>query len=102
MALTAFIYGAWIITKDSTFGETVRGYPTLMVVILFLGGSQLVAVGILGEYIGRMFDESKNRPLYFLNEYLRPAVDLAATGCNPRARAIPNCLPTTDPFSLGG
>ena len=79
VAAIAFLYGAWIIAKTLLFGEIVRGYPTLIVVILFLGGAQLVAIGILGEYIGRMFDESKNRPLYFLSAYLRPTVDLTAS-----------------------
>jgi glycosyltransferase involved in cell wall biosynthesis len=78
VAATAFLYGAWIIMKTLLFGEIVRGYPTLMVTVLFLGGAQLVAIGIVGEYIGRMFDESKNRPLYLLNAYLRPTLDLAA------------------------
>ena len=70
VAAMAFVYGVWIIAKTILFGEVVRGYPTVMVTILFLGGTQLVAIGILGEYIGRMFDESKNRPLYLLNEVL--------------------------------
>jgi glycosyltransferase involved in cell wall biosynthesis len=87
VAFTAFLYGAWIILKTLLFGEAVRGYPTLLVVVLFLGGTQLVAIGILGEYIGRMFDESKHRPLYLLNAYLRPTVDVAATGENGELRA---------------
>jgi glycosyltransferase involved in cell wall biosynthesis len=80
VAATAFLYGVWIIAKTLLWGEIVRGYPTLMVTVLFLGGAQFVAIGILGEYIGRMFDESKNRPLYLLNAHLRPGVDLAAAG----------------------
>ena len=47
----------------------MRGYPSLMVTVLFLGGVQLVAIGVLGEYVGRMFDETKGRPLYLLNNY---------------------------------
>lgn len=72
VAIGAFTYAAWIIYKTLAFGDPVRGYPSLMVVVLFLGGVQLVSVGILGEYIGRMFNETKGRPLYFTNEYLRP------------------------------
>ena len=75
----AFVYGVWIIAKTLFFGEVVRGYPTLMVVVLFLGGTQLVAIGILGEYIGRMFDETKNRPLYFLNAYLGHGLPVGTT-----------------------
>jgi glycosyltransferase involved in cell wall biosynthesis len=68
-AVAAFIYAGVIIAKTLLHGDPVAGYPSLMVVILFLGGVQLMTVGIMGEYIGRMFDESKNRPLYFLNGY---------------------------------
>ena len=68
-AIGSFIYSLIIVSKTLLYGEAVKGYPSLMVVILFLGGIQLVAIGIIGEYLGRMFDESKNRPLYFLKGY---------------------------------
>lgn len=68
-ALAAFVYAIIIIYKTLIFGDPVRGYPSLMVVLLFLGGVQLISIGILGEYIGRMFDETKNRPLYLVQEY---------------------------------
>ena len=55
--------------KTVVYGNPVAGYPSLMVVVLFLGGVQLFSIGILGEYVGRMFDETKNRPLYVLNSY---------------------------------
>jgi len=69
-AAGAFIYGAIIIMKTLLYGADMPGYPSLMVVILFLGGIQLIGLGILGEYIGRTFNEAKNRPLYFVDEYL--------------------------------
>lgn len=69
-AAGAFVYGAIIITKTLIFGADMPGYPSLMVVILFLGGIQLISIGIIGEYLGRTFNESKNRPLYFVDEYL--------------------------------
>ena len=72
IAAGAFAYGVFIIYKTLLYGDPVRGYPSLMVVILLLGGIQLVALGILGEYVGRMFEETKQRPLYLVNNYLCP------------------------------
>lgn len=69
ISVFAFIYMIWIITKTLLFGEPVSGYPSLMTVILFLGGIQLISLGIIGEYLGRVFNETKNRPLYFVDEY---------------------------------
>lgn len=65
----AFIFAVWIIFKTLYFGEIIQGYPTIMVTVLFLGGTQLIAIGILGEYLGRMFNEVKRRPLYLKNSY---------------------------------
>jgi glycosyltransferase involved in cell wall biosynthesis len=71
-AFAAFMYASRVIYKTLIYGDPVAGYPSLMVAVLFLGGVQLMTIGILGEYLGRMFDETKRRPLYFLNDY-RPA-----------------------------
>ena len=68
-AVAAFIYAAIIIYKTIMFGDPVRGYPSLMVVVLFLGGVQLMTIGIIGEYLGRMFDETKQRPLYLVQAF---------------------------------
>lgn len=71
-AMVAFGYGGFIIFKTLVYGETVRGYPSLMTVMLFLGGIQLMALGMIGEYLGRMFEETKQRPLYLLDETRPP------------------------------
>lgn len=67
VASVALLYGVFVIWKAMVFGDAVKGYPSLMAVILFLGGVQLISVGVLGEYIGRIFNEVKKRPLYLLN-----------------------------------
>ena len=65
----AFLYMVWVIIKTLIWNEPVMGYPSLMTVILFLGGIQLLSLGIIGEYLGRIFNETKKRPLYYVNVY---------------------------------
>lgn len=60
----SFLYGAWMIVDTLAWGNPVRGYPSILVSILFLGGVQLIGIGVLGEYIGRIYVEAKNRPRY--------------------------------------
>jgi glycosyltransferase involved in cell wall biosynthesis len=72
-ALSAFLYAGYVFFKTVTIGDPVRGFPTLVVVISFLGGLQLMAIGVLGEYVGRLFVEAKNRPLYLVEELHLPA-----------------------------
>ena len=67
-AMLAFVYGLWVVAKTLFWGDPVQGWPTMMAVILFLGGVQLIALGILGEYIGRLYLEAKQRPLYLISE----------------------------------
>ncbi|ASK27608.1 glycosyltransferase family 2 protein [Neisseria chenwenguii] len=66
LAGSAFCYGAWIVIRTLLFGSDVKGYPSLLVSVLFLGGIQLIGIGILGEYIGRIYQETKKRPRYLL------------------------------------
>ena len=68
VARMSFIYGFFIIARTLLYGDPVAGFPTLITVVLFLGGVQLLFLGILGEYLGRMFDETKGRPLYLVDE----------------------------------
>ena len=72
-ALLAFLLGLKVLLKAMLHGDPVAGYPSLMVVVLFLGGIQLLALGVIGEYIGRNYTESKQRPLYFIEEERLPA-----------------------------
>jgi polyisoprenyl-phosphate glycosyltransferase len=67
-ALLAFSYGAFVFWKAVVYGDAVRGYPTLMIVMLLMGGVQLVTLGVIGEYVGRTFNETKQRPLYYTNQ----------------------------------
>ncbi|MGY1458931.1 MULTISPECIES: glycosyltransferase family 2 protein [unclassified Luteimonas] len=68
-AVVAFAYGLWIILKALFWGDPVAGWPTMMSVILFLGGVQLMALGLIGEYLGRLYEESKQRPLYVVDTW---------------------------------
>ncbi|MDE7411930.1 MAG: glycosyltransferase family 2 protein [Paramuribaculum sp.] len=69
VSMCAFAYIIFTICKTIFYGEPVQGYPTLLCCILFLGGVQLIAIGIIGEYIGRIFMESKRRPPYIVSQF---------------------------------
>lgn len=69
VSLSAFIYIVVILVRTVIYGVDLAGYPSTMAVMLFLGGVQLLSLGIIGEYIGRIFNETKRRPLYFIEEY---------------------------------
>ncbi|HEU0152074.1 MAG TPA: glycosyltransferase family 2 protein [Arenimonas sp.] len=78
-ALAAFGWGVWIIIRTLVWDDPVQGWPSLMTVVLFLGGLQLVALGIIGEYLGRLYMEAKQRPLYLVRD-VRPFAAAPAGG----------------------
>ncbi len=65
-SLLAFLYAVYVFFKAILIGDPVKGFPTLLIVILLLGGLQLMALGIIGEYLGRVYIETKNRPAYYI------------------------------------
>ena len=69
VSLFAFLYMIYVFIKALIYGDPVQGYPTLVILILFLGGIQLLSLGIIGEYIGRIYNETKNRPGYIVREF---------------------------------
>lgn len=71
VAFLSLVYATVVLSKTLLYGNPVQGYPSLMVVVLFLGGVQLISVGVLGEYIGRIFNEVKMRPLYLVNQVMQ-------------------------------
>ncbi|MCP9830279.1 glycosyltransferase family 2 protein [Synechococcus sp. HJ21-Hayes] len=68
IALLALLYGAWMVLRTLLFGIDLPGYASLITAVLFLGGLQLIGLGVLGEYLGRVFEEVKGRPLYLVRE----------------------------------
>ncbi|WP_369790614.1 glycosyltransferase family 2 protein [Rouxiella sp. WC2420] len=68
VAAFSFVYGGWLILDTLAFGNPVKGYASIMASILFLGGIQLIGIGVLGEYIGRIYIETKGRPRYIIKK----------------------------------
>lgn len=69
VSLISFAYLIFVLIKTILYGDPIQGYPTIVILILFLGGIQLLSIGIIGEYLGRIFIESKKRPPYIVREY---------------------------------
>ena len=81
-AFSAFVYALFLLVKTLTIGDSVKGFPTLILTILILGGLQLMAMGIIGEYLGRLFMQSKRRPLFLMDEYIAPQDMASAAGAS--------------------
>ena len=69
VSLIAFLYLIFVVVRAAIWGDPVSGYPSMVSIILFLGGGQMLALGIIGEYLGIVYSETKKRPIYYVNEY---------------------------------
>src|SRR6266516_1092343 len=88
LAAAAFIFGVQILLETFVFGESVPGYPSVIVGLMVLGGVQLIMIGIMGEYIGKILSELKARPVYFVAEHtLKTAETAGASGEAPARSA---------------
>jgi glycosyltransferase involved in cell wall biosynthesis len=81
LALTALFFGSWIVLETLLYGKDVPGYPSLVVSVMVIGGVQLILIGVLGEYIGKLLSEIKGRPVYFVAEH---SVKRASESAKPR------------------
>ncbi|KZC43065.1 glycosyl transferase family 2, partial [Rhodanobacter sp. FW510-R12] len=99
-SVCAFSYGAGAFIKAVLWGDPVKGYPSLMVVVLVLGGLQLLALGVVGEYLGRVYAEVKQRPIYLIETAcqvpMMPPLHSTARADAPPSVAVAS-LPTKDP-----
>ena len=88
LASAAFIFGVQILIETFVFGQSVPGYPSMVVGLMVLGGVQLIMIGIVGEYIGKILSELKARPVYFVAEHtLKTAENADAVGTPPARSA---------------
>jgi len=86
LALTALFFGSWIVMETLRYGKDVPGYPSLVVSVMVIGGVQLILIGVLGEYVGKLLSETKGRPVYFVAEHSVKRAESAKTRpATPRA-----------------
>jgi len=78
LAVSALFFGGWIVLQTLLFGQDVPGYPSLVVSVMVIGGVQLIMIGVLGEYIGKLLSEIKARPVYFVAEHSVKSADNSA------------------------
>jgi hypothetical protein len=87
LALVAFFYGLQIIYETLVYGIAVPGYPSLFVGVMVLGGVQLIMIGIMGEYLGKILSEIKARPVYFVAEHTLKTAESTGAAGDPPARS---------------
>ncbi len=86
--MTALFFGSWILIETLLFGKDVpAGYPSLVVSVMVIGGVQLLMIGVLGEYIGKILSEIKARPVYFVAEHVVKTANASAKARPASARA---------------
>ena len=86
LAASALVTGLWILIETLLFGEDVPGYPSLVVGLMVIGGVQLIMIGVLGEYVGKLLSEIKARPVYFVAEHsVKSAAAAAKEAAKPTA-----------------
>lgn len=106
-ALLSFLYGTFLFLRTLWYGIDVPGYASLMVAVLFLGGVQMVSLGILGEYLGRVYEEVKGRPLYLVRDTfgigeLAIEAQPFAPSLPPDAASLSDGRPTADKGNAQG
>lgn len=105
VSIFSFIEAVRLVVGTFIFGNPVKGYPSLMVAVLFLGGVQLIALGMIGEYLGRLYEESKQRPIYLIRQIWEssspqcPVMTPAGVGVDP---IVPPALPLPPCTGLSG
>jgi hypothetical protein len=87
LAAGAFIFGVQILVETMIFGQSVPGYPSVVVGLMVLGGVQLIMIGIMGEYIGKILSELKARPVYFVSEHSLKTADASERAIDERRPA---------------
>ena len=87
LAAAAFIFGVQILIETVVYGQSVPGYPSVIVGLMVLGGVQLIMIGIMGEYIGKILSEIKGRPVYFVAEHTVKTADAAVARDEPPAQS---------------
>ncbi|QCP53829.1 glycosyltransferase family 2 protein [Trinickia violacea] len=90
IALIAFVYGGFVVSRTLLFGNPVPGYASLLSVLLFLGGIELIGIGVVGEYIGRIYHETKERPIYLIRRRYQAKSKVSTLPIKRREHHVPS------------